>query len=307
MFSLDKIRLYRSLANSLRSGISIGQALTHFSAADDNELYASMARDVNQGTTLADAMRRRPAVFPAWHTEIVAVGENTGRVDQTLLSIASSLERTRKAWMGLLPKLAYPLLLVIFAPFALHASVWVMDSPGAFFLKVFSNLAGIFGGGALVYYFGRDYLLRPENLRRFPIARSILRAQVADSLSILVAAGVQFRRGLELAARAGGLSIADEGLRRALALTEQGASALDVLTALSLFTPEELNCLESGEVSGNLDGELAHLSRVIRERNEAALNTLMSVLPVVVLLCVALAIAAKVIGFYGNLMSMRGF
>ncbi len=307
MFSLNKIRLYRALASAARAGVSLNRALAQFAEAEKDEDLGAAAREIEGGAPLSETMRKRAEIFPQWHVEIIAVGENTGRLDRSLTTLAESLDRKRKGWLALLPKLAYPVFLIHFIPFALKSPLIMNEGMPSYLMAVGMVLLPLYIAAGTLYYIFQVFFSSPGVIRRLPIAGSILRAEIADYLAILVEAGVPLQRSLELAARAGGLSADDEDLKRATALIDRGDSVHNVLKALSLFTQAELNCLSAGEMSGSLDKELAYLAQSIRERSQAILSTVTALIPVLLIVVVGLIIAWKIVGFYGSMSQLRSF
>jgi len=300
MFGMNKIRLYRALANAAAAGIGPARILrTTASREKDPELEA-MAREIESGTMISDAMRRRPEKFPLWQTAVVAAGEASGQLDRTFTLIADSLERSRSFWMSLLPKAAYPVLLITFAPFALHSGMIMTQGAGAYLFKVVLSLLPVYALGYAVYL-GFDRLKnRPDLLVRIPLAGGILRGNLAHYLGLLVSAGLSFGEAISLASRAAGLPEDHAGLAATREKWKTGATAREILAALSMFEPDELDLLETGELSGKLDKELHHLSETIHARNEAALQTFLYIAPAVLLILVGLLMVYKLIGFYGG-------
>lgn len=300
MFGMKEIRLYRALANAAAAGIQPARILrTTASREKDSEMEA-MAREIERGTMISDAMRRRPEKFPLWQTEIVAAGEAGGEPDRTFTLIADSLERSRSFWMSLLPKAAYPVLLITFAPFALYSGMIMAQGAGAYIFQVLQILLPVYALGYAAYL-GFDRLKnRPDLLVRIPLAGGILRGSMAHYLGLLISAGLSLGEAIPLAGRAAGLPEDHAGLAAAIKKWKTGSTARDILAELSIFEPEELDLMETGEISGKLDKELRHLSETIHARNEAALQTFLYIAPAVLLILVGLFMAYKMIGFYSG-------
>jgi len=298
MFGMDKIQLYRALANASAAGLSPARVLRTSAERDALPVLADIAKEIDGGALISDAMRRRPDMFPPWQSAVVAAGEGHGDLSKTFALIADSLERNRNFWMSLLPKLAYPFLLVLFAPFALNSGMIMVDGVAAYLIKVGVSLLPIFALGYAAYLGFIRLKSRPDLLGRVPIAGGVVRGNLAHYLGILVAAGLNFAQALSLAGEAAGLSKDHRGLGRATEKWKTGATAREILEELGLFEREELDLIETGELSGKLDKELQHLSETIHGRNEAALQTVLYVVPAVVVILIGLFIAKKIIGFY---------
>jgi type II secretory pathway component PulF len=298
MLFLKRIRLYRALANACQSGYPAPRALRTFAAREGDERLAAMAAGIEAGKSFSDSMRGLPDLFPSWQVEVVAVGETSGRLDKSFGIIAESLEAARSFWLKLLPKLAYPLLILHFAPFAFHVSLVFSSGWTVYLLKVAWSLAPLYAAGAGVWWLASWVKARPGLLPYVPLAGGFIRGRFAHYLALLVEAGVSFSKALTLASRAAGLPEDHPGLRAALDRCAAGGSVLEGLRDLGLFRPEELDAIDVGEATGKLDRELDHLASAVRERNEAALATILYLAPALAILIVGLLLARRLMAFY---------
>lgn len=89
-------RFSRSFSIMLKAGIPINQALTLVAGAVDNSFVgdkvAAMRRDIERGESLMRCSRRSE-LFTPLVLQMIAVGEETGRVDDLLLEAADFYER----------------------------------------------------------------------------------------------------------------------------------------------------------------------------------------------------------------------
>ncbi|MBD1391088.1 type II secretion system F family protein [Neiella sp. HB171785] len=89
-------RYSRSFAIMLKAGVPINQALTLVGSAVDNahmsERVAEMRREIERGESLLRTSRRSE-LFTPLVLQMVAVGEETGRIDELLLEAADYYER----------------------------------------------------------------------------------------------------------------------------------------------------------------------------------------------------------------------
>ncbi|MCM2678584.1 type II secretion system F family protein [Echinimonas agarilytica] len=89
-------RFSRSFAIMLRAGVPINQALTLVGGAVDNAWVAvkvaEMRREIERGDTLLRTCRRSE-LFTPLVLQMIAVGEETGKVDELLLESADFYER----------------------------------------------------------------------------------------------------------------------------------------------------------------------------------------------------------------------
>jgi type II secretory pathway component PulF len=108
-------RFARSLGTLAQAEVPIVEALGVVEAAAGNAAYAAsiggMRRQVQQGVALAELMRSE-GVFPPLAVQMVAVGEETGRLDQMLLRVAAIYDREAANMTKLMTSLLAPALIL---------------------------------------------------------------------------------------------------------------------------------------------------------------------------------------------------
>src|SRR5918995_3445954 len=91
----------RQLAVFIKAGIPIITALeTIADEAEDKVLrrvIADMVERLNTGSTFADAAAAHPEAFPRYYTGVLRSAELTGRLDETVDSLAQYLDREIEA------------------------------------------------------------------------------------------------------------------------------------------------------------------------------------------------------------------
>ncbi len=106
----------RSLATLLRHGVPILQAMQVVVQATGNELlkgeFQRIGEQLKGGNTLSQEIRRG-RIFPALVTNMVAVGEEAGTLDRSLLKIADTYEREADRAMKLMTSLVEPVMILI--------------------------------------------------------------------------------------------------------------------------------------------------------------------------------------------------
>jgi type II secretory pathway component PulF len=108
---------FRQLGVLLQSSTPLPFALRLVSHSDDLNLSGVARRlesDVSSGMYLSQAMATFPRVFGSVTTGLVAAGENSGRLAQTLLDIAETSERQVALRSRVIASLTYPLVLAGF-------------------------------------------------------------------------------------------------------------------------------------------------------------------------------------------------
>ncbi|MBI4972836.1 MAG: type II secretion system F family protein [Candidatus Omnitrophica bacterium] len=109
-------RLMRTLSLLLSSGIPIVQSLELSSMAIENQVLKlevqKFKEQINAGASFSDCLKNSK-LFPAFLTNIINVGEETGRLEAALLRIADTYERdTDRALKGF-SRLLEPLIILV--------------------------------------------------------------------------------------------------------------------------------------------------------------------------------------------------
>ena len=109
-------RLCRTLASLLSSGVPILQALEVCAQTTENSVFISVARDahleVAKGRTLADQLKAS-GEFPPMPVQMVAVGEESGKLDAMLSKVADFYEMSVDYAVKRLTSILEPILLVV--------------------------------------------------------------------------------------------------------------------------------------------------------------------------------------------------
>lgn len=110
-------RFSRTLHNLIKSGISIFEALEIVASSVGNSAYEKeilvIREELRKGIPLSDSFKKHERYFPRLVTSLLAVGERTGTLDQTLATIASFYEEEVERALRTLVALLEPALLLI--------------------------------------------------------------------------------------------------------------------------------------------------------------------------------------------------
>lgn len=112
----DVVRFARTLSLLVRAGISVDKALSLAANTLANtrlrlDIAAAADETIRLGATIADGFKRRPGI-PDFVTNMVAVGEESGRLEDTLLEVASFYQRELDRDLRLVTTLLEPVLIL---------------------------------------------------------------------------------------------------------------------------------------------------------------------------------------------------
>jgi len=111
-------RLCRTLGTMIRNGVPMIQALEVSGKIADNAVIAEAVRkaqdEINRGQPISGPLRES-GVFPTMVTQMIAVGEETGSLEQVLDKIAAFYETEVENTVKTLTSLIEPLVMVVLA------------------------------------------------------------------------------------------------------------------------------------------------------------------------------------------------
>lgn len=110
-------RISRSLSSLIKTDIAISESILITSKVVGNSLYrqalANASEQVKKEEKLADILRNYPNIFPAIVTQMIAIGEETGALDEVLDNMAKFYEEDVYQTMETLPTIIEPILMIL--------------------------------------------------------------------------------------------------------------------------------------------------------------------------------------------------
>lgn len=114
---IDKITFIKNLAVMIRAGLSVSRALKILTAQTTNKKFSKIigdiSRQVESGTSLADAMAKYPNVFSQIFVSMVRVGEVSGNLEQNLGYLADQMQRDYNLVSKAKGAMTYPIVVLV--------------------------------------------------------------------------------------------------------------------------------------------------------------------------------------------------
>jgi general secretion pathway protein F len=314
----------RQLATLLRSGVPLVESLSALiEQVEHQKLRAALTqtRDkVNEGTSLADALKAHPKIFESLFVNMVAAGESSGTLDAVLDRLADHLDASSRLRDKVFSALAYPAFMVVFG-IAIIALLMVVVVP-----KVTTIFEGfnatlpwytqtlIFVSHAIAGYWWLLFLLAGGAVYTFrrwqntPKGRAIWDARVltlpllgslvlmvaiarfARTLSTLLASGVPVLSALDITRNVLGNAELMRVVEEARGSIREGESIAAPLKRSGRFPPIVTQMIAIGERSGQLEQMLNHVAIAYEGQVDARLAALTSLLgPLMIVIMGAMA------------------
>ena len=301
-----------------------------------SEAIAKTKGDVESGSSLAEAMARRPFAFDPLYTNMVAAGEAGGILDTILQRLSTFIEKQAKLQAQVRSAMIYPAVVMSIAvivvmvilwkviptftalfeglgaelPFPTRAVIWMSEK--MIFAMPFLIVAFI-GAGFLFrrYYQTPGGRMRVDKtLLHAPLIGVILRkvavARFCRTLGTLLSSGVPILDGLDITARTAGNAVIESAIVQARLRIERGESIAVPLKASGVFPPMVSQMIGAGESTGALDTMLAKIADFYEEEVDVAIAGLLTVLEPALICFLGVVVGGIVISMYLPLFELIG-
>lgn len=115
--AVQKIFFTQNLEVMIRTGFSLSQALKTLALQIDNKAFRkivqNLQRDVEKGQTLAESMRKHQRIFSELFINMIAVGEESGKLDEVLKRLTTQLKKEHALVAKVKGALTYPIIVVV--------------------------------------------------------------------------------------------------------------------------------------------------------------------------------------------------
>jgi type IV pilus assembly protein PilC len=328
----DKVIFVRQFATMIDAGLPLVQCLDILQEQQDNANFKRVIRqikkDVEEGSTLSDAVKKHPKVFDHLFHNLLAAGEIGGILDIILNRLAAYIEKIAQLKKKVKGALTYPVIVVAIAILVVAVIlIWVIPVFSQLFVDAGVKLPGmtlfvmsmsdftkryfhwmILGLILLVVAFrqfrrtprGRDIFDRL--LLRMPVFGVLIRkvavARFTRTLGTMLSSGVPILDGLEVVATTAGNSLVEKAIREARLSISEGRPVAEPLAETRVFPPMVTQMIAVGEATGALDSMLGKIADFYDEEVDSAVGVLTSMLEPLLILFLGLTIGGLLVAMY---------
>jgi len=323
----------KQLSVMLRSGVSLTKSIDVLSKQQKNAKFAEILRDVKknieEGLSFADALRKHKNVFPPLYTSTVEAGEMGGNLDESLENIAALLERSLTLKRKIKGALAYP---VIVSIVAIAVIILIL-------VKVIPTFAGIYQAAGMhlplptqiiinISMFVRKAFLpiilgivafviiikllhkRNERARKFidnillhlPLFGKLINkgivARLSTTISSLVKGGLPLLEAINIAVKTAGNKVMEDALSLIRDKIRKGETVANAFSQAKIFEPMVVQMISVGEETGALDEMLENVSRFYEAEVDDTVKNLTSIMEPVMIVVLGGIIGFIVIAMY---------
>lgn len=327
----DIIEFASNLSVMLKAGIPLITSISDITDTMDNKKFRSrlqeIKRSVELGSGFSVSLSQHRDIFPEIFINLVSVGEETGRLDESLSDVAVHLQRMENLKSSIIRALMYPVFALIGTAGALlFWLVYVLPKMSQLFISMDIELpamtkaliiasdfsssnwyiffvvpAATYGFIKLLSQYKRTKYYVDVLKLKIPIVKIILynklHALFAEQLRILVAAGVTIDRAFDIMIRV----INHEEFKRALIETREtillGSKISDAIKKHNdLFPSIAVRMISIGESTGNLNEQLNYLSEYFLNKLDDISQKLGKMIEPIVILVIGLIFVIIILG-----------
>ena len=335
----DVVIFSRQIATLFEAQVSALKAFTMLASNSDSKLLGikltQIGDDLQAGISISGALAKHPDVFSDFYVNMVRVGEETGKLNQTFLHLADYLDRQYALTSKTKNALIYPAF-VIFTFFVVMTLMFVIVIPKLasmildsgqsvpFFTQIVIDISNLFvhyGLFVLILFVllgiwvwrlsttskGKEYL---DTLKlSIPVIGNLYQklylSRITDNLNTMLSSGVPIVRALDITSSVVGSlvykNILDEvtdGVKSGLSLSVAFEKHKDHIP------PILIQMVAVGEETGSLGPILQTLSIFYTREVDTAVDTLVGMIEPVMIVVLGVGVGVLCVSVLGPIYNM---
>ncbi|MGP1347850.1 MAG: type II secretion system F family protein [Phycisphaerales bacterium] len=331
--------LIRELSVAMRAGLPLVPSLKTIArqgrSPAQKAMLESIIKDVEQGRTLADAMRSVGKPFDDLVIALVNAGEASGRMGEVMDHAATLLDRAARLRGQILGALLYPAVLMVFIVGAIITIVTVVvpqviaSAEGQITVmpwptRVVQGMANLMTdwwwamaiGAALALVIARaawrspaprlaidSFMLRAPALGT--LVRDIAVARFTRTFGTLTGAGLPVLQSLRIVRDTLGNAALTAAMDEVADEVAHGRTIAEPMERSGLFPPLLIQVTAMGEKTGRLDQMLTEAADVFEEKTERSLKVVTTLLPPMLIVGAAFAVVFILLAIFLPLLELQ--
>lgn len=336
---LKQIAIFaRQFATMVNSGLPILRALAILGDQTESKelakILVQVRRDVEQGSSLSNAMAKHPKAFNNLFVSMTRAGEAGGVLDTVLLELADQIEREVELRRKIKSAMTYPIAVVTLVVLIMAAMLLVVVPQ---FETIYASLGGtlplptrmllavsgafrkfwwlfILSGGA--FHFGlRRYKKTDAGRARIdaikirtpvfgPLFHKVAITRFASTFSMLLHAGVPILQALDIVKETVNNKVISKAVDDVKGSVREGESLAKPLSKHAVFPPMVVQMMAVGEETGAVDTMLDKVSEFYSNEVSAAVDALTSLIEPLLIAVIGGAVGAAVVALYMPMFSI---
>ncbi len=328
----DVVIFTRQFSTMIDAGLPLVQGLNILAEQTENKTFQNVlkrvTKDVEGGSSLAEALKKHPKVFDGLYVNLVAAGEIGGILDTILQRLAAYIEKAEKLKTRIKGAMTYPIIVVAIA-------VLVIAVILIFVIPVFQEMFSSFGKALPVptqivvnmsdflkgniHYIIVAFILFVIAFKKYrntkkgrrqtdalalklPVFGNLLKktavARFTRTLGTMISSGVPILDALEIVAKTSGNVILEEIIYEVRSSIAEGQTIAEPLSEADIFPRMVVQMISVGEATGALDTMLNKIADFYDDEVDAAVEALTSMLEPLLMVFLGGAIGGLVVAMY---------
>lgn len=330
----------RQFSVMIDSGLPLVQCLEILGNQQENrtmqKAILGVRGQVEEGSTLANALRQYPKVFDDLYTNMVEAGETGGILDGILQRLSSYIEKNVKLKAAVKGAMIYPIAIFSIMALVIVMLLWKvvpvftklfidlgadLPLPTKIVIKL-SDFVGSVAGLLVIavapvtlFFLLRTWYATPGGryaidsfILKVPLMGDVMRkiavARMTRTLGTLITSGVPILEGLVITARTSGNAVIERALMAVRKAVEEGRTIVEPLRQTDVFPSMVSQMIGVGEQTGALDAMLAKIADFYEDEVDEAVKNLLTAMEPIMLMTMGIVVGGVVISLYLPLFSL---
>jgi len=314
---------------------ALGALLEQTSSARLRKIVYDVRGKVNEGSTLADALRSHPRIFSELYVNMVRAGEESGALEQVMIRLADLLERQVRLQQRVQKAMAYPAVMAIFGigvisflmtvivpkitamfqqqgrelPGVTKALIGISDFVGSYWWLIVLAVLGLYG-------IWKAWVSRPEGRLRWDTFRlrlpllgalhiRMICGRFARTLGTMLESGLSMMVSLDVVKSVVQNRVIEEAMEDVKAGVRRGRDLATPLKDAGVFPPMLIHMVELGQRSGELEAMLLRIADTYDEDAEMTVDALVGLLEPFMIIVMGCFVGFLVIAMLLPIFQMR--
>jgi len=327
------IEFSNNLSIMVRAGIPITEALRELTEAEKEHTFREILRaitsNIQLGASLSESLEPYKKLFPPIFLNLIKVGEETGRLDESMKEIAEHLKRVEELNAAIKRSMIYPIFAItatlgamffwliyvlpkimqvfkdlkITLPLTTRVLMVISDLSRQFWFILPAGLIALFVLTRILKTREETKLILDMLALRLPVIRLIVYnkflALFSEQMRILIVAGITIDRTFDMLLEVMDNVLFKRAIRRIKTQVLSGGSIADGIQGEKIFSPLIGRMIRVGETTGNMDEQLKFLSDFYLQKLDDISQKLSKMIEPIVIGIIGIMFAFIIVGLIG--------
>jgi len=328
----------RQLSTMVSAGLPLTESLSVLKEQTStmSGIAGLILRDVKEGRSLAESLKKFPKIFSTVYIALVSSGEAAGILDNILNRLASNMESQREFKGKIKNAMIYPIIVLI-AMFGVIFAMMVLVIPkltslyeefdadlpqttkmlisvskfsSRFWWLILLIVAGV--------VFTSKILIKNIEIKRkvdgfkfkLPVFGKLLKmvamTEFSRTLGLLVGAGVSLVEGLKISSKTSNNVLVEEAILFSADQVEKGMRLSSVLSQIEFFPSIVPQMIGVGEETGKMDEVLSKVSNFFQTESEQSVKGLTTALEPLIMIVLGVGVLFLVMAILMPIYNLTG-